>query len=78
MSDQQNIRELSQQVASEIGRALQQNYCQVNGKWHLMTFGRIVRELTQDEVDWHIARNHSPFVIGGITQGHPDWWKDPS
>ena len=78
MTDQQRIRELSQQVASTIGRALRQDYRQVNGKWHLVTLGRVVRELTQDEIDWHVARNHSPFVPDGIAQGNPDWWKDPS
>jgi hypothetical protein len=61
-----------------IGKALQQHYEQVNGAWWLFTMGKPARPLTQSEIDWHVARNHKPFVENGISEDHPDWWKDPT
>jgi hypothetical protein len=76
ISDQEK-RTLSQQLAHVIGKALQQHYEQVNGAWWLFTMGKPARPLAQSEIDWHVARNHKPFVENGISEDHPDWWKDP-
>lgn len=74
--DDKRIRELAQSIASGIGKMLRQEYLQVDGAWCLVTLGRVVRQLRPDEVEWHVQRNHAPFVEGGICPEHPDWWKD--
>lgn len=70
--------EFSQNLAMRISRQLRQTYELVDGKWWLFTLGKPAKELTDDEVAWHVARKHLPFVPGGIKTDHPDWWKDPS
>lgn len=69
--------EFAQKLAMKIGRELQQTYELVDCKWWLFTRGKPAKELTADEVAWHMARNHHPFVPDGITTDHPDWWKLP-
>lgn len=77
MAKDKKIDELGNCIAAGVGRMLQQEYRQRDGQWWLWSLGREVRTLTEEEVAWHVARRHSPFVPGGVTQGSPDWWKDP-
>lgn len=74
---EQTIRELSGKIASAIGNALGQEYRKCDGVWWLYTRGNPARALRDDELAWHIARRHRPFVPDGIDHDHPDWWKDP-
>ena len=67
----------SERVATEIGSMLAQEYVFYQGQWWLFTLGKPARALRQDEIDWHTARRHQPFVEEGIPKGHPDWWSDP-
>ena len=69
--------DISETIASAFGFALQQSYALREGEWWLLTAGKPMRTLKADEVAWHVARNHAPFVDGGITPDSPDWWKDP-
>ena len=67
----------AQWLASSIGTTLQQDYRAYEGGWWLFTLGRPSRALQVDEIAWHVARNHAPFVEGGVLQGTPHWWDDP-
>lgn len=64
-------------IASSIGRILKQTYEKQNGEWWLFTAGQPVRPLSRDEVQWHVERNHKPFVQDGIDNDDPRWWNDP-
>lgn len=70
-------RQLAQGIATTIGTALGQSYRQIDGKWWLFTRETAQRVLADDEVAWHVARRHKPFISDGIDTSHPDWWKDP-
>jgi|GEM_PF-4697266 len=69
--------ELAGNIASGIGAALGQTYEQHNGEWWLFTAGKPARQLKPDEVEWHVERNHKPFVQDGIDKDDPRWWDDP-
>jgi hypothetical protein len=74
---EESIRKLAGSLATEIGNVLRQTYKYRNGKWWLFTAGRPMRELSQDEVEWHTRRKHFPFVANGITKDDPRWWDEP-
>jgi hypothetical protein len=65
-------------ICYAMGRMLQQEYRQHDGKWWLYTRGKPARELKADEVQWHLDRNHAPFVSGGVTPNDAEWWNDPT
>ncbi len=65
------------ELATMIGAALGQEYRKVGTAWWLFTMGKAMRPLKTDEVEWHVARRHAPFVEGGVTLGDPRWWDDP-
>lgn len=73
-----NLTALAQSCASAMGRAFRQEYRKIDGIWFLFTMGKQVRAMSDDEIAWHVARNHAPFVPGGINSDHPDWWKEPA
>ena len=64
-------------ACGSIGDLLRQEYRLERGRWWLWSMGRPVRELTADEVEWHRARKHAPFVEGGVEKGDPRWWDEP-
>lgn len=64
--------------ASAMGTALGQTYRKVGDEWWLYTKGKPARTLKPDEVEWHVARRHAPFVEGGITTDDARWWDDPT
>lgn len=68
---------LIQNTASGFAKILRQSYEFIDGSWWLLTLGKPVRELSEEEVQWHIDRNHAPFIKDGIDPDHKDWWKDP-
>ena len=75
-----NSRKLAESVqwmASLMGHSLQQTYQMHEAQWWLFTHGKPARPLEEDEIQWHRARNHAPFVEGGVTPDSPDWWKEP-
>lgn len=72
-----DLKRLSEDVASSIGQILRQEYRMVDGKWCLFALGKFARELDPDEIDWHTARRHAPFVEGGLEPSDPRWWDDP-
>lgn len=73
----QSGTQLARSVAETIGHILNQHWEQIDGKWWLFTRGIAQRALSDDEVAWHVARNHKPFVPDGIDKGHADWWREP-
>jgi hypothetical protein len=73
----EEIRRLSQDVAMNIGRMLGQEYRLHDGRWHLYSLGQRQDALSDDEVQWHIDRNHAPFIDGGVTTDDPRWWDEP-
>jgi hypothetical protein len=70
-------RRLAESVAQGIGRLLGQGYENRDGAWWLCVGGEPKRPLRPDEVQWHIERNHAPFVAGGYDKDDPRWWDDP-
>ena len=73
-----NISRLSNILCSIMGCGLQQEYVNVNGVWWLYSMGKPQRELSEDEVQWHIDRNHKPFAENGINKDDPKWWEEPN
>jgi len=71
-------KDLAEAMATAMGFVFDQSYVLVSDQWWLFTRGEPMRVLTDDEVAWHVARNHAPFVEGGITPEHADWWKEPA
>lgn len=70
---------MAKKIAHTMGTMLQQEYrVKVeDGKWWLFANGSPQRELRDDEVEWHVARRHRPFVPDGITTDDPRWFDDP-
>lgn len=72
------IEQASREIAIAMGNLLQQNYRLVDGKYWLFNADTPVSELTDEELQWHTARNHAPFVPNGITTDDPRWFDDPA
>lgn len=70
-------KQMVERICSGMGHVLRQDYVRHNGEWWLFTGGEPMRALRPDEVDWHVLRNHAPFVEGGIEKGDPHWWDEP-
>jgi hypothetical protein len=64
-------------LAELIGDLFHQSHRLHNGKWWLFSFDKPCRELTDEEVAWHTARKHAPFVECGLEHGDSHWWDDP-
>jgi hypothetical protein len=71
-------KELACGIATVMGTAFDQEYRHQDGRWWLYTMGRAVRPLTADEIAWHSARRHAPFVPDGVEKHDPRWWDEPS
>jgi hypothetical protein len=78
MIDQAETEKVVQQIASGMGRLLNQSYRKNGENWWLYSGAHPSRILTPAEVSWHVERNHFPFVENGIKSDHPDWWKEPA
>jgi hypothetical protein len=76
LQDVDRRRGLAQDIASGIGVMLQQSYEQHEGVWWLFAAGKPKRALKTDEVEWHVARQHKPFVPDGVSQDDPRWWDE--
>ena len=72
-----NLAQAAKLLASMMGDAFKQRYRMHNGEWWLFSKEEPMRVLAKEEISWHTARNHFPFVEGGIDTDHPDWWKEP-
>ena len=71
------FRRVGQNIASSIGQMLRQEYRQEDGRWYLYSLGKRQDALSDEEVQWHMDRNHAPFVMGGVTSEDPRWWDEP-
>lgn len=69
---------LGNAIAAAVGTALGQEYRRDDEGWWLWQLGRPVRLLRPDEIRWHVARRHAPFVAGGATPDGPGWWDEPA
>ena len=77
MTDRDKIKQAARIVCSKMARLLRQEYRWHNGAWWLFSLGKPARSLSDEEVEWHKARNHAPFVENGIGPDHTDWVKEP-
>ena len=69
-------RVLAARRTMQEGPILPREYKKVGNLWYLFINGKITRPLSPGEVQWHVARNHFPFVLGGMHPDDPRWWDD--
>lgn len=68
---------LAGNIAKGIGNALGQEYRKHNGEWWLFTLGKPARALRSDELNWHMKRNHAPFIANGQVTSDALWFAEP-
>jgi hypothetical protein len=73
-----DIKSMIRESCNLMGALLCQNYRLVGTVWWLYNGDTAVRELSENEVAWHVARNHYPFVPNGVRSKDPAWWNEPA